>query len=202
MKPVCLAISAILCSAGGAHAQLLERPAAPALESTAPMPLDKLRPATGWYAGSEGLPPADPKAPDWWRAEPKLFAGIELAPHLGIEATFTNPGYRQGLRYQGHGPRLAEGVALGAKGYNFDVAGRASVAVNDSLSAFGTLGVAADVRKYPGVKAVDAGPTGSVGATYKLNSKQTATAEIPLGAGVKRISGARGGFGGTVKLGF
>lgn len=202
MKAAHLAVTAALFAAGGAHAQLVDPPAAPVLETRMPFPMHNLPAYPGIYAGNEGLPPADPKAPDYFRPDLKLYTGIAFSPNFGVDLTFTNPDYREGVHFRGFGPRLAQGIALGKDGYNLDLTARATVPVTEEVSAFGTAGVSTGVRRYPGATTTGFAPMGSVGATFKLNSKQTATAEIPLGAAVKRITGKGGGVGATLKLGF
>ena len=203
MKPIHIALSAALGVVANAHAQLFEPASVPTLQATTPRAMLELSPARRVYAGSDGLPPADPKAPDYYRADPKLYAGIIFNPYLGIEAKFTNPGYREGLYFVGLGPRQAKPVPLGVGGFDFETVGRLTVPVDDKLSAFGTLGVAAIARQRHYCKTLDIGPAGSVGATYKLNNGQTATAEIPLGAAARKaMSGQSGGIGARLKLGF
>lgn len=194
--------AAALCIAGGAQAQKVEQPASPTLETGIPAPMLKLSSFPRFYSGSEGLPPADPQAPDYWRADPKLYAGVDFGSNFGVETTFTNPGYQQGLRFRGTGPRLAEGVPMGVGGYDLDLAAKLTLPVDDRLSAFGTLGVSASARNYHDGNTFGVGPLGSLGATYKMNNKQTATVEVPLGMARKSISGARGGYGASLKLGF
>lgn len=202
MKTAHFAVAAALFAAGGAHGQRIDPAPDPVLETRLPLPMQHLPSYPGIYAGNEGLPPANPQSPDYFRPDLKLYTGIAFSPNFGIDLTFTNPDYREGVHFRGFGPRLAESIALGAKGYNLDLTARAAVPVTDEVSAFGTPGVSAGVRKYPGTSTTGFAPMGSVGATFKLNSRQTATAEIPFGAGVQRIGGKRGGIGATVKLGF
>ncbi len=193
----------MLFAAGAAHGQLLPSAPAPALKASKPSPIAGLAPATSFYGRSEGLPPADPQAPDIYRADPKLVVGVQVNPVLGIDATMTNPDYKEGLHYRGAGPRDAAAVPLGKRGYDLSTVARASVPVNDRLSTFGTLGVTASVRKHPDGTTIDTGPAASVGANYRVNSKQTATAEVPLGAMERqRMSGAKDGVGARLKLGF
>jgi hypothetical protein len=194
MKPSQLIVAALLLAAGGAQAQLVEPAAAPTLESRLATSIQRQPASPVFYGGSEGLPPADPKAPDYFRPHPKLWAGVAFSPNFALEAKLTDPDYQEGMRFMGHGPRLAEGVAMGRFGSDLDLVGRASVPVDEKLSVFTTYGVAASSRKYHDGDTFSLGPTGSVGAKYKLNRKQTATAEIPFGAGGKR--------GATLKLGF
>lgn len=202
MKPSNLICSAALLVAGSAHGQLLETPASPTLNTPVPS-IRSLPPSSRFHAHSQGLPPADPKAPDHWRADPKLQVGVDLTPNLDLEAKLTNPNYREGKRFIGLGPRLAKGVPLGKDGLDLEVAARASVVVDDQLTAFGATGVMASSRKYPQGTTTGISPVASVGATYKMNRKQTATAEMPLGEMErKKLSGASNGLAGSLTLGF
>jgi hypothetical protein len=202
-----IALTAILLVAGGAQAQLIAPALQPALQSALqterPAALRNVPSFPRYVAHGEGLPPADPLALDLYRADPKLFAGVDLNSRLGIEATFNNPNYREGLHYIGFGPRLAQGIPLAVGGFDLNVGARLSVPVDDRIDAFGTLGVATVVRKKHDISTADVGTLASVGATYKVNSRQTATAEIPLGAiARKAMSGSTTGLGASVKLGF
>lgn len=198
-----IALTAVLLAAGSAQAQLIAPLPTPALQAECPAALRKVPSFPRAYAGGEGLPPADPLALDIFRADPKLVAGVDLNSRLGIETTFTNPNYLEGMHYVGFGPRLAQGIPLGVGGFDLTLATCLNVPVDERLSAFGTLGVGALVRQHHEVSTLDVGPVASVGATYKLNSRQTATAEIPLGAMArKKMSGSTTGLGASVKLGF
>lgn len=155
------------------------------------------------YGGAEGLPPSDPLAVDLYRSDPKLHIGVAFNAYLGIEATLTNPNYVQRLTYVGSGPRLAQGVPLGTGGYDFILAPKLTLPVDDPMSAFGKLGVAASERVHRQGSITDIGPAASVGTTYKLKNGQTVTAEIPLSPiERKAISGSTAGYGARLKVGF
>ncbi|MFP5391703.1 MAG: hypothetical protein ACLGI6_09175 [Gammaproteobacteria bacterium] len=202
MKTVQIALPLLLLAAGGAHAQLVEPSPAPILEPGASRGMRPLAPYTPFHAGVEGLPPADPQALDLYRPDLKLHAGVDLGPYLSIESKFTNPGYREGMHFRGPGPRRADPMPLAAEGFDLDLASRVSVPVDERLDAFGTLGMAASVRKLRHGKSTDFGPIGSVGATYKLERGRTATLEVPLRAMTRTSAGGMPGLGANLTLGF
>jgi hypothetical protein len=203
VKTARLALMLVLFATAGARAQLLE-PASDATAKLGRQATERSFPSfPHFYAGSEGSPPADPLALDIYRLAPKLFAGVDLNPTTGIEMTLTNPDHYEGMRFQGFGPRRADSVQVGANGFNFDAVARVTVPVDNQLAVFGKVGVSAAERKKHDGSTLDVGPAASLGATYKLNSRQTATAEVPLGAiARKALTGSAGALGGHVKLGF
>lgn len=197
VKPACAVLTAVLFATAGAKAQLLEPLPRPVLQ-LAPSAMRSVPTFPSFYTGNQGLPPADPLALDIYRPDLKLYAGVDFHPRFGIEMTYTNRDYTEGMHFRGFGPRKADSIPLFVGGFNLDVAARASAPVDDRLTVFGTLGVSAIVRDR-----VKLAPAASVGATYKLNSRQTATAEIPFGSqAIKAITGKAGALGGSVKLGF
>jgi hypothetical protein len=191
-------MAAALFAAGGAQGQLIE----PVPERQPPlrMPARASLPSLpSFYAGSQGLAPADPLALDLYRADPKLYAGVDFGAGSSIETRFTPPDYREGLHYIAYGPRLANGIPLGEQGFDLDLVARQSVPVGERLGVFGELGLSATRRQHHEVGTTAIGPAASVGATYKLNSKQTATLEAPLGGTALKTLG---GYGANLKLGF
>lgn len=203
MKPIRIATLATLFATGSAFAQLVAPPQAPVLQAERSVPMRNLDAFPSVYGATEGLAPADPLALDLYRSDPKLHIGVAFSPYLGIEATLTNPNYVQRLTYMGGGPRLAQGVALGTGGYDFILAPRLTLPIDDRLSAFGKLGVAASERVHRQDTLTDIGPAASVGTTYKLKNGQTVTAEIPLSPiERKAISGSTAGYGARLKVGF
>lgn len=203
MKPIQIALIAAWFAASGAQAQLVAPAPGPALLAERPAALPGLPSFPVLVSESVGLPPSDPLAPYVYRTEPKVHGRIDFNPYLGLETTFTNANYVERLHYNEGGPRLATGAPLGIKGYNFDLAARLTVPVDDQLSAFGKLGVAASERQHHTGTVNELGPAAAVGATYKLKNGQTATAEIPLSPMARKaLTGAAGGYGAQLKLGF
>jgi hypothetical protein len=203
LKTIRIAALASFFAAGSALAQLVVPPPAPVLQAERLAPMRDLASFPAVYGASEGVAPADPLALDLYRSDPKLHIGVAFSSYLGIEATLTNPNYVQRLTYVGGGPRLAQGVVLGAGGYDFVLAPRLTVPIDDRLSAFGKLGVAASERVHRQDTITDIGPAASVGTTYKLKNGQTVTAEIPLSPiERKAISGSTAGYGARLKVGF
>ena len=216
MKAIYVVITLAVLAQGTASAQLLPPPPDPAFQAALPAGPRSLPSASGFYASSIGLPPADPLALELYRADPKLSAGFAFNPNFGIEANFVNPLYSEVPQYLGLGPRLAQGVPLGFSGprptrgaprgvggFDADLSARLTVPVDDRLSAFGKVGVAATQRKPHAVSTTEFSTAASLGATYQRDNGQTITAEAPLGtAARKALTGAPGGYGGRVKLGF
>lgn len=203
MKAFQIVVTTIALAAGSAQAQFVAPLQTPVLQAERPAAMRSLQSFPNVYGTSEGLPPADPLALDLYRSDPKLHIGIAFNSHLGIEATLTNPNYVQRLTYMGSGPRLAQGVPLGTGGYDFILAPKLTLPLDDRLSAFGKLGVAASERVHRQDTITDIGPAASVGTTYKLKNGQTVTAEIPLSPiERKAISGSTAGYGARLKVGF
>lgn len=211
MKPAVFVAAFAVFAAGGARAQLVGPAPEPAFKADQPALLRNLPSYSRFHGTIEGLAPADPQALDLYRADPKLTAGVDFNPYLGMEATFVNPNHREGLHlvagdlgtFLGNGPRLAQGTPLGTGGYDVDLAARLRVPVDDRLGAFGKLGVGASERVHHTGTTTDVGAAASVGLTYKLNTTQTVTAEVPLGPlERKAMSGATDGYGARLKFGF
>lgn len=203
LKTIRIAVLATVLAAGSVQAQFVAPLQAPTLQAERPVVLRSLPSFPHVYGTSDGLPPADPQAADLYRADPKLHAGFAFNSQWAIEGTLTNPNYVQRLTYLGSGPRLAQGVPLGTGGYDFVLAPRLTVPIDDRLSAFGKLGVAASERVHRQGTITDVGPAASVGTTYQLKNGQTVTAEIPLSPiERKAISGSTAGYGARLKVGF
>jgi hypothetical protein len=81
-----------------------------------------------------------------FRTDPRLVAGVNLNPYLAVET-----GYRERIDRGFHAvdPGRPEDVsgALGVKGSHSYLAGKLTVPVNDSFSAYGKLGIAYSERK-------------------------------------------------------
>jgi hypothetical protein len=203
VKATQIALIATVFGAAGAQAQLAPPPAAPVLQAERPATMRSLQAYPRLESVMEGLPPSDPQALDLYRVDPKLLVGFTVNSYLGMEAKITNPNYLERMQFIGLGPRLAQGAPLGVGGYNFDLVGRLTVPIDDRLSGFGKLGVAATERIRRNDSISDIGMAASVGTTYQLKNGQTLTAEVPLGPiERKALSGSPSGYGARLKLGF
>jgi OOP family OmpA-OmpF porin len=115
---------------------------------------------------------------DGYKASAKVFGGVEFDQRYGVEAGYTDFrssdfSYTNAAGTRGHGS---------SDGYGVYVAGKASVPVNDQLSAYGKLGVAYSKRKMSsnlGLNAEqnDTGAYAAVGLQYNINPQVALTAE-------------------------
>jgi opacity protein-like surface antigen len=189
MKPISFALAAGLLAAGGAEAQLLDNAAPPKALSSTPalsQPFAMIQPVPRTYMGNAaepvGLPNADKSAFGVYVADPKLFGGINLAPNFGIETGYANL-YTRGYHFADYArPDEVKG-ALGTKGFNSYLAAKVNVPVNDSLSAYGKVGVAYSERVAHDktlratASETDVGAYAGMGARYKLNEKASVSAQ-------------------------
>ena len=183
-----LALAAALLVAGGAQAQLLDNAAAPKdLSATKVLspPFPKIQPVPRTYMGNAaetgGLRFQDKSAFGVYVSDPKLFAGVNLAPNVAIEAGYANL-YTRGFHFADYARPDEVNGALGTKGANSYLAARLDVPVDDQLSAYGKLGVAVSERVAHDktlrntVSDTDVGPYVGMGARYKVNEKASVTA--------------------------
>jgi hypothetical protein len=167
------------CAVAGAQAQLTDPAAANQLQGK---PQDKaaleksFQPYPRPYIQNDA-PQLDPRVFKDYRADPKLRAGYEVAPHVSIETGVT------GLNSEGPHP-IGPGDAAGragagnTKGFSTYVAGKLSAPLGDRLVAYGKVGGAYSERTERGSalaesKDSDAGPYVSAGTQYKLSDKAT-----------------------------
>lgn len=203
MKRIQIALACLVFSARCTHAQMLPAMPGTALQAELPTLMRSVPSASPFYGSIEGLPPADPRAVELYRADPKLWVGADLGANFAIEATLLNPNYRPGLHLLDYGPRLAQGVPLAARGFDLDIALRKTVTIDDRLGAFGTLGVSASKRIIHQKTSSEVGPIASAGFTYKMDNGQTATFEVPFGTMARSvITGKPGKPSAQLKFGF
>jgi len=196
-----LAFAAGLLAAGAVHAQLVDLAPATTLGAERRAVLGDLPAYPRTYAGGEGMP--DPHRFDLYRADPRLYAGIDFNSRLALETSFTNPDYREGLHYHPPGPPPAGGIQMGVGGFNLNVGARLTVPIDDRLSAFARVALSYQERVRHGVTTSALPADVRVGATYQLNRRQSVTAEVPLTAlARKMLMGGAGGPSGVVRLGF
>ena len=188
MKAIHFALAAGLLAAGGAQAQLLDGAAAPKDLSATPAPATpfaKIRPVPRTYMGNaaetDGLRYQDKSAFGVYVSDPKLFAGVNLAPNFAIETGYANL-YTRGFHFADYARPDEVNGALGTKGSNSYLAARLNVPVNDQLSAYGKLGVAVSERVAHDktlrntASDTDVGPYVGMGARYKVNEKAAVSA--------------------------
>ena len=187
MNTMHIALAAGLLSAGAAHAQLLDGTAPRDLSAThAPPPsFAKIQPVPRTYMGNaaetDGLRYQDKSAFGVYVSDPKLFAGVNLAPNFAIEAGYANL-YTRGFHFADYARPEEVNGALGTKGSNSYLAARLNVPVNDQLAAYGKLGVAVSDRVMHDqtlrstVTETDVGAYVGMGARYKVNEKASVTA--------------------------
>lgn len=162
MYKLALAVSAIALAAGTAQAQ------------TAPLPSDA---APRAYVGL-GAAIADNHASGNVRASPKIFAGLDLDAHWGVEAGYV----RFGKVNDDDWIATAQFPSRSAKGYSTYVAGKYTLPLNEQWSAYGKLGVQHSKRTeyvggWEGSVEQDNGAYGAVGLQYALNPKLSLVGE-------------------------
>lgn len=187
MKSIHFALAAGLLAAGGAQAQLLDGAASNDLSGTPALsqPFAKLQPVPRTYMGNAaetgGLRYQDKSAFGVYVSDPKLFAGVNLAPNFAIEAGYANL-YTRGFHFADYARPEEVNGALGTKGSNSYLAARLDVPVNDQFSAYGKLGVAVSERVYHDktlrgtASDTDVGAYVGMGARYKVNEKASVSA--------------------------
>lgn len=188
MNTIHIALAAGVSLAGAAHAQLLDNAAAPKDLSAMHVPppsFARIQPVSRTYMGNaaetDGLRYQDKSAFGVYVSDPKLFAGVNLAPNFAIETGYANLTTR-GFHFADYARPDEVNGALGTKGSNSYLAARLNVPVNDQLAAYGKLGVAVSDRVAHDrtlrntVSDTDVGAYVGMGARYKVNEKATVTA--------------------------
>jgi opacity protein-like surface antigen len=187
MKSIHVASAICLLAAGGAQAQLVNGAAPKDLSGTPALsqPFAKIQPVPRTYMGNAaetgGLRYQDKSAFGVYVSDPKLFAGVNLAPNFAIETGYANL-YTRGFHFADYARPDEVNGALGTKGSNSYLAARLDVPVNDQLSAYGKLGVAVSERVTHDktlrgtVSDTDVGAYVGMGARYKLNEKSSVSA--------------------------
>ena len=187
MNTIHIALAAGLLLTGAAHAQLLDNAATKDLAAThvPPPSFARIQPVPRTYMGNAaetgGLRYQDKSAFGVYVSDPKLFAGVNLAPNFAIEAGYANL-YTRGFHFADYARPDEVNGALGTKGSNSYLAARLNVPVNDQLDAYGKLGVAVsdrvahDKSLHNTVTDTDVGAYVGMGARYKVNEKATVTA--------------------------
>ena len=189
MKTSSFALAAGLLAAGGAQAQLLDGATAPRTLSSTPapsQPFGKVQPVPRTYMGNAAEPVGlrNPSKSEFgvYVADPKLFGGINLSPHVALETGYANL-YTRGYHFADYARPDEVNGALGTKGFNSYLAARVNVPVNDSFSAYGKVGVAYSERvahdKTLRATASDSdvGAYAGMGARYKLTEKASVSAQ-------------------------
>jgi hypothetical protein len=189
MKTIGFVATAGLLVAGAAQAQLLDATAPPATLSSTPAlsrPFAAIQPVPHTYVGNAaepvGLRNPDKSTFGVYVADPKLFGGINLSPNVAIETGYANL-FTRGYHFADYARPDEVNGALGTKGFNSYLAARINLPVNDSVSAFGKLGlayserVAHDRTLRATVADGDLGAYAGMGARYKLSEKASVSAQ-------------------------
>jgi hypothetical protein len=163
---------------------LLPQPAA-ALSSTpaVPAPFRHIGPAPRTYLRNEAdtdRMPRNPSAFGRWLTDPRLLAGVELAPWLAVEGGYVEL-HDRGTRFVDFARGDEAAGALGLKGSQTHAAVKLTAPVGQRLEAYGKAGIAYSEYKHGNgegraVTDVDAGPYVGIGARYRLNGKASVTA--------------------------
>jgi opacity protein-like surface antigen len=189
MKTLNAALAAGLLAAGAAQAQLLDDAPPPATLAPAPAPsrpFAPVRPVPRTYMGN-AAEPVGSRQPDKstlgvYVADPKLFGGINLSPHVALEAGYANL-YTRGYHFADYARPDDVNGALGTRGSNSYLAARINAPVSDRFSAYGKLGVAYSERVAHDktlratASDTDVGAYAGMGARYKLNEKAAVSAQ-------------------------
>lgn len=145
---------------------------------------------------------------DAWVTDPKLYAGVNLTPHLAVETGVSNL-YDRGTFLAQNDRRENVAGAFGSSGFNSYLAGKVTVPVTDRLQAYGKAGRAysqVDFRDehHQSLTETDTGPYVGVGAHYKLNDRTTISGGYERYGDSQKWGGAsnNNGVSARVKLGF
>lgn len=158
---------------------------APSLSSTPALsaPFANIRPQSRTYLRDESEPdrmPHDPAVFGRYVTDPRLLAGVDLAPWLALETGYVTLRDRGTFLADYARPWEVSG-ALGTGGFNTHAGARVNVPVGPGIEAFGKVGVAYseyDHRDAGGRSVTDAdtGPYVGMGARYKVSEKASVTA--------------------------
>jgi hypothetical protein len=208
MKPSCLVLAAAGFAAASAQAQLVEPSSAPRLQRPA-QPQDQafarsFQPMPRPYMRNEAVI-SDAKLFSEYRVDPKLKAGLDLNPYFSIETGYQNL-FSRGFHYPYPGsPDELEG-ALGSYGSAGYAAIKLTVPVDDRLTTYGKLGIAATGRllhdsRTTSVREGELGPYANLGARYKLNDKASVSAQYEkFGDSAKKFGNDSNASGTSAKL--
>ncbi len=210
MKQAMFAVAAGVIMVGGAQAQLLNLPPsearAPALtlSRTQPFPVSYLvnEEAVDMQAGQRPLFKT-------FRADPKLVAGFDITPYLGLEAGYANLFSRSYHFIDEEARHEERDGAMGQGGFTGYLATRVTLPIDQRLSTYGKFGIAYSERDTRDAKAAsvtdaDAGLYANVGARYKLSDKASVVGEYQRAGDTRKWgnSSNANGFGAKLKLGF
>lgn len=208
MKQRMFAMAAGIVMVSSAQAQLLNLPAAPAPALT----LSRTQPFPVSYMVNEepvAMPAGQRPLFKTFRADPKLVAGFDITPYLGLEAGYANL-FSRSYHFIDEDARHEErDGAMGQGGFTSYLATKVTVPIDKRLSTYGKFGIAYSERNMRDAKAAsvteaDAGLYANVGARYKLSDKASVVGEYQRAGDTKKWgnSSNANGFGAKLKLGF
>jgi hypothetical protein len=208
MKARAFALTLGWLAAAGAQAQLLPDPAprqSAQLEPDKPAKPDPFagshQPYPRAYGANVAAQPND-HVFTGMRRDPRLIAGVEVAPGVAIEGGYLNLPDK-GLHKVEPGKPTDAAIPLGEKGSSNHLAAKYAVPAGERLSAYGKAGIAYTERKGQGVAGSDTGLYTGAGASYKVDKRTTVSGDfVRHGDAAKKFDSVRDGIKGNLKMGF
>lgn len=137
------------------------------------------------------------------RRDPRLIAGVEVAPNVAIEGGYVNLPDK-GLHKVEPGLPADAAIPLGEKGSSNHLAAKYSLPASERLTAYGKAGIAYTEKKMErGVAGSDTGLYTGAGASYKVDKRTTVSGDfVRHGDAAKKFDRVQDGLKGNLKLGF
>lgn len=137
-----------------------------------------------------------------YRRDPRLVAGVEVAPRLSLEGGYTNLPERERIPLDPTRPADAA-LGLGERGFSNHLAAKYALPAGERLAADAKVGVAHSVRKT-GERVSDTGLYLGAGARYKVDRNTTVTSEVSRHGNAAKTFGrlSKDGIKTDLKMGF
>ena len=137
------------------------------------------------------------------RRDPRLIAGVEVAPNVAIEGGYQNLPDKDLHKVEPGKPADAA-IPLGEKGSSNHLAAKYSLPASERLSAYGKAGIAyTEKKRERGVAGSDTGLYTGAGASYKVDKRTTVSGDfVRHGDAAKKFNAVRDGIKGNLKMGF
>lgn len=140
------------------------------------------------------------------QAAPKIFAGIDFANNLGVEAGYVKFSSRD-RTYDDYSAGAQGGLKVGARGYGAYVAAKNMVPLDERIQGYGKVGLAHSQREW-GIdsayrsKYIDNDVYAGLGAQYRINHNISVVGEYENYGRQKEVGARAGVLSAGVKLGF
>lgn len=160
------------------------------------------KPASQLYGADVAAQPND-HVFKGFRRDPRLIAGVKVAPNVALEAGYVNLPDR-GLYQEEQGRAEGASQGLGEKGSSNHLAVKVSTPEEERLSAYAKAGIAYSTIKRGAHAGSDTGLYTGAGAKLKLDKKTSVNAEFARhgDAASKLGRSIKDGIKGSVQMGF